>query len=68
MTAVWLCLGAYLLGSIPFGMVVARLKQLRDEAHLAGVSAEINPGSLLSHEQVMESLRLYIQEVMPHFK
>src|SRR5665213_3367667 len=49
-------------------MVVARLKQLRDEAHLAGVSAEINPGSLLSHEQVMESLRLYIQEVMPHFK
>jgi len=25
-TAVWLCLGAYLLGSIPFGMVVARLK------------------------------------------
>src|SRR5665213_360252 len=45
-------------------MVVARLKQLRDEAHLAGVSAEINPGSLLSHEQVMESLRLYIQEVL----
>jgi glycerol-3-phosphate acyltransferase PlsY len=25
-TAVWLCVGAYLLGSIPFGMVVARLK------------------------------------------
>ena len=49
-------------------MVVARLKQLRDEAHLAGVSAEINPGSMLSHAQVMESLRLYIQEVMPHFK
>jgi hypothetical protein len=41
---------------------------LRDKAHLAGVSAEINPGSLLSHEQVMESLRLYITEVMPHFK
>ena len=49
-------------------MVVARLKQLRDEAQLAGVSAEINPGSMLSHAQVMESLRLYIQEVMPHFK
>ena len=49
-------------------MVTERLKQLRDEAHLAGVSAEINPGSMLSHEQVMSSLRLYIQEVMPHFK
>lgn len=49
-------------------MVVERLKQLRDEARLDGVSAEINPGSLLSHEQVLNSLRLYIQEVMPHFK
>jgi alkanesulfonate monooxygenase SsuD/methylene tetrahydromethanopterin reductase-like flavin-dependent oxidoreductase (luciferase family) len=49
-------------------MVTERLMELRDKAHLAGVSAEINPGSLLSHEQVMESLRLYIQEVMPRFK
>ncbi len=49
-------------------MVTERLMQLRDEAQLAGVSAEINPGSMLSHEQVMASLKLYIQEVMPHFK
>ena len=50
-------------------MVVERLMELRDTAELAGVSAEINPGSMLSHEQVMASLRLlYIQEVMPHFK
>jgi alkanesulfonate monooxygenase SsuD/methylene tetrahydromethanopterin reductase-like flavin-dependent oxidoreductase (luciferase family) len=49
-------------------MVTERLMELRDGAKLSGVSAEINPGSLLSHEQVMESLRLYIQEVMPHFK
>ena len=49
-------------------MVTERLMELRDTAHLAGVSAEINPGSLLTHDQVMESLRLYIQEVMPHFK
>ena len=46
-------------------MVVARLKQLRDEAQLDGVSAEINPGSLLSHDQVMSSMRLYAEEVMP---
>jgi len=49
-------------------MVTARLKELRDAAHLAGVSAEINPGSMLSHDQVMRSLKLYIQDVMPHFK
>jgi alkanesulfonate monooxygenase SsuD/methylene tetrahydromethanopterin reductase-like flavin-dependent oxidoreductase (luciferase family) len=49
-------------------MVTERLRELRDTAGLAGVSAEINPGSLLSHEQVMSSLKLYIQEVMPHFK
>ena len=43
-------------------MVTERLKELRDTAQLAGVSAEINPGSMLSHEQVMASLRLYIQK------
>jgi alkanesulfonate monooxygenase SsuD/methylene tetrahydromethanopterin reductase-like flavin-dependent oxidoreductase (luciferase family) len=49
-------------------MVTERLMQLRAEAHLAGVSAEINPGSMLSHDQVMSSLQLYVQEVMPNFK
>ncbi len=49
-------------------MVVDRLRQLQEEAGLDGVSAEINPGSLLRHEQVMNSLRLYIDKVMPHFK
>ncbi len=49
-------------------MVTERLKELRDTAELSGVSAEINPGSMLSHEQVMASLKLYIQEVMPNFK
>jgi alkanesulfonate monooxygenase SsuD/methylene tetrahydromethanopterin reductase-like flavin-dependent oxidoreductase (luciferase family) len=49
-------------------MVADRLAQLRDEAQLAGISAEINPGSMLSHAQVMNSLRLWCQEVMPRFK
>jgi alkanesulfonate monooxygenase SsuD/methylene tetrahydromethanopterin reductase-like flavin-dependent oxidoreductase (luciferase family) len=49
-------------------MVVERLGELSEAAHLDGISAEINPGSLLSHEQVMSSLRLYCQEVMPQFK
>jgi alkanesulfonate monooxygenase SsuD/methylene tetrahydromethanopterin reductase-like flavin-dependent oxidoreductase (luciferase family) len=49
-------------------MVVRRLSELREAAQLAGISAEINPGSLLNHEQVMNSLRLYCLEVMPQFK
>ena len=49
-------------------MVVRRLSELRETAQLAGISAEINPGSLLNHEQVMNSLRLYCLEVMPQFK
>jgi alkanesulfonate monooxygenase SsuD/methylene tetrahydromethanopterin reductase-like flavin-dependent oxidoreductase (luciferase family) len=48
--------------------VAQRLMQLRDDAQLAGVSAEINPGSMLSHAQVMNSLRLWCQDVMPRFK
>ena len=49
-------------------MVVVRLRELREEAQLGGVSAEIKPGILLNHKQVMNSLRLYCQEVMPQFK
>jgi alkanesulfonate monooxygenase SsuD/methylene tetrahydromethanopterin reductase-like flavin-dependent oxidoreductase (luciferase family) len=49
-------------------MVAARIAELRETAGLDGISAEINIGSLLSHDQVMRSLRLYCQEVMPRFK
>jgi alkanesulfonate monooxygenase SsuD/methylene tetrahydromethanopterin reductase-like flavin-dependent oxidoreductase (luciferase family) len=49
-------------------MVAARIAELRDTAGIDGVSAEINVGSLMSHEQVMNSLRLYCQEVMPRFR
>jgi len=49
-------------------MVADRIAQLRDDAQLAGISAEINPGSMLSHAQVMSSLRLWCQEVMPRFR
>ena len=49
-------------------MVVERLRELREAARLDGVSAEINPGSLLNHQQVMNSLRVYCQKVMPQFR
>jgi len=48
--------------------VTLRLEELRETAGLDGVSAEINPGSMLSHEQVMRSLELWCREVMPRFK
>ena len=44
-------------------MVIDRLSELRETAGLDGVSAEINPGSMLSHEQVMASLRLWCREI-----
>jgi alkanesulfonate monooxygenase SsuD/methylene tetrahydromethanopterin reductase-like flavin-dependent oxidoreductase (luciferase family) len=49
-------------------IVADRLEELREAADLDGVSAEINPGSLLTHEQVMASLRLWCDKVMPRFK
>jgi alkanesulfonate monooxygenase SsuD/methylene tetrahydromethanopterin reductase-like flavin-dependent oxidoreductase (luciferase family) len=49
-------------------MVAQRIAELQETSGLDGISAEINVGSLLSHDQVMRSLRLYCQEVMPRFK
>ena len=49
-------------------MVADRLDELREAAQLAGISAEINPGSMLTHDQVMASLRLWCGEVMRRFK
>ncbi len=50
-------------------MVAERLAELRETAGIDGVSAEINPGRpSRRNEQVMRSLRLYCQEVMPRFK
>jgi alkanesulfonate monooxygenase SsuD/methylene tetrahydromethanopterin reductase-like flavin-dependent oxidoreductase (luciferase family) len=48
--------------------VVDRLLQLRAELGLNGILAELNPGSLIPHERVLEALRLLCLEVMPKFK
>ena len=48
--------------------VIDRLEQLREELGLNGILAELNPGSLIPHERVLEALRLVCQEVMPRFK
>ncbi|HWI26781.1 MAG TPA: LLM class flavin-dependent oxidoreductase [Stellaceae bacterium] len=49
-------------------MVVERLQQLRAELGLDGILAELNPGSLIPHERVMNALQLLCQKVMPAFK
>jgi alkanesulfonate monooxygenase SsuD/methylene tetrahydromethanopterin reductase-like flavin-dependent oxidoreductase (luciferase family) len=48
--------------------VTERLRQLREEIGLDGILAEMNPGSLIAHDRVMNALRLLCQEVMPAFK
>jgi alkanesulfonate monooxygenase SsuD/methylene tetrahydromethanopterin reductase-like flavin-dependent oxidoreductase (luciferase family) len=48
--------------------VVDRLQQLKAEIGLNGILAELNPGSLIPHERVLEALRLLCHDVMPRFR
>jgi alkanesulfonate monooxygenase SsuD/methylene tetrahydromethanopterin reductase-like flavin-dependent oxidoreductase (luciferase family) len=45
--------------------VAEKLRCLRDELGLAGVIMESNVGGQLSAQQVLNSIRLYAQEVAP---
>jgi alkanesulfonate monooxygenase SsuD/methylene tetrahydromethanopterin reductase-like flavin-dependent oxidoreductase (luciferase family) len=45
--------------------VAKRLAELRDELGLNGIVAELNPGGLLSMEQMRQNLRILTHEVMP---
>lgn len=49
-------------------MVAERLRGLQEELGLDGILAELNSGSLIPHERVMNALRLLCEEVMPRFK
>jgi len=49
-------------------MVVDRLHALNDELGLDGILAEINCGSLIPHDRVMNSLRLLCDKVIPRFR
>jgi alkanesulfonate monooxygenase SsuD/methylene tetrahydromethanopterin reductase-like flavin-dependent oxidoreductase (luciferase family) len=48
--------------------LIDRLAQLREELGLHGIVAELNPGGLLSMEQIERSLRILTHEVMPALK
>ena len=48
--------------------VVDRLGELRETLGLSGILAEMNCGSQIAHEQVMTSLQLLCEDVIPKFK
>lgn len=48
--------------------VAERLAALREELGLDGIVAELNCGRLIPHRQVMRSLRLLCERVMPRFR
>ena len=48
--------------------VTERLMELREQLGLAGILAELNCGAQIPHQQVMHSLNLLCNEVMPAFK
>ncbi len=45
--------------------VVERLRDLTQDLHLSGVIAEMNVGGLVPREHILESVRLYADEVVP---
>jgi alkanesulfonate monooxygenase SsuD/methylene tetrahydromethanopterin reductase-like flavin-dependent oxidoreductase (luciferase family) len=49
-------------------MVVDRLRRLRGELGLAGVIAESNVGGRIPLDRVLNSIRLYAQEVAPRLR
>src|SRR6267143_5163206 len=48
--------------------LIDRLTELREQLHLSGIAAELNPGGLLPFEQELRSLQIMTQKVMPAFK
>jgi hypothetical protein len=45
--------------------LIERLGELQEELGLDGIVAELNPGGLLSTEQMHRTLRILTHEVMP---
>ena len=50
------------------GMVADRLAQLKEELGLEGILAELNCGMRIPHGQVVNSLRMMCEQVMPSFR
>jgi alkanesulfonate monooxygenase SsuD/methylene tetrahydromethanopterin reductase-like flavin-dependent oxidoreductase (luciferase family) len=50
------------------GALVDRLREIGEELGLNGIVAELNPGGMLSMPQVLQSLRIIVDEVLPALK
>ena len=47
---------------------VSRLRSLQEDLGLGGVSFMVNSGGLIERRAVMDTIRLFARDVMPHFK
>ena len=60
-----------LLDRVAFGTpeaVVERLQEYQEQLGITGISLDVNPGGQIPPEQVVNSMRLLTEQVMPHFK
>ncbi|MFQ6026743.1 MAG: LLM class flavin-dependent oxidoreductase [Dehalococcoidia bacterium] len=48
--------------------VIERIKQYQEDLGITGVSLDLNPGGQIPHEQVVNSIGLLTEKVMPEFK
>lgn len=60
-----------LLPRLAFGTpeaVAEKIQQYRDDLGITGISVDLNPGGQIPHHRVMNSLRLFAEEVVPRFR
>ncbi len=48
--------------------VVERIRWYQEELGITGVSLDMNPGGQLPHQQVVESIKLLADKVVPEFR
>jgi hypothetical protein len=48
--------------------VAEKIQQYREDLGITGISVDVNPGGQIPHEKVMNSVRLFAEEVMPRVK
>jgi alkanesulfonate monooxygenase SsuD/methylene tetrahydromethanopterin reductase-like flavin-dependent oxidoreductase (luciferase family) len=48
--------------------VVERLQEYQEALGITGVSLDVNPGGQIPYNQVVHSIRLLMEKVVPHFK
>ena len=60
-----------LLPRLAFGTpeaVAEKIQWYREELGITGISIDVNPGGQIPHDKVINSLRLFAEEVVPRFR